>query len=383
MGVMRLQPRATALSARSVAAVWNVFDVQLAVYALALAIIGLLMAYTNSSDGARLAAGSTFSRGLVWSAIAIVAFTVATAFDYRWLRTFSWPVYLLEIGLLLASLVFGTGVGGVSRWVTLFGLQFQFSEIAKVLMIVVLANFIASRGARVGHLSTIVGAGLLVLPPLALVLVQPDLGTSLVFGAVSVGVLFLSGASVRWLTILAAGGVAAVPIVWDLVLRDYQRQRLLSFLDPANDPQGSGFQLIQSQMAVGSGGIFGKGLTNGTGSTLDYLPVQSTDFAGAVMLEELGFVGGLVVLLLFSALIWRIVRAGWRSHDQFGLAFAAGVATMILFQLLVNLGMVIGIMPVTGIPLPFITHGGASIISIAIGLGILQSISLRQARPTW
>lgn len=384
MGVLRLQPpRVAAWTARTATAVWNVFDIQLAVYALALAIVGLMMAYSNSPEGARLTAGSTFSRGLVWLAIAIVSFTAATALDYRWLRTFSWPVYIVNLGLLGISLVFGSGAGGVSRWVTIFGLQFQFSEIAKVLTIVVLANFIASRQDRVGHLSTIIGAGLVAIPPLALVLSQPDLGTSLVFGAVLVGVLFVSGASLRWMLILGGSAVASLPIIWNNVLEGFQKQRLLTFLDPTNDPLGTGFQVIQSQIAVGSGGLFGKGLTNGTQSTLDYLPVQTTDFAGAVLLEELGFVGGLVVLLLFTALIWRILLSGWRSSDPFGLAFAAGIASMILFQLLVNLGMVIGLMPVTGIPLPFITHGGASIISIAIGLGILQSINLRQAKPKW
>jgi rod shape determining protein RodA len=384
MGVLRLQPpRLTTLTARSATAILNVFDIQLAFYALALAVVGLMMAYSNSPDGARLAVGSTFARGLVWLALAIVAFMVATAFDYRWLRTFSWPVYILNLAILGITLVLGTGIGGVSRWVTIFGLQFQFSEIAKVLTIIVLANFMASRDERMGNLSTIFGAGLVAIPPLALVLSQPDLGTSLVFGAVLVGVLFISGASLRWMALLAGFAIASLPIVWNYVLQDYQKQRLLSFLDPTNDPHGSGFQLIQSQIAVGSGGVFGKGLTNGTQSTLDYLPVQSTDFAGAVLLEELGFIGGVVVLLLFTALIWRILLAGWRSNDAFSLAFAAGVASMILFQLLVNLGMVIGLMPVTGIPLPFITHGGASIISIAIGLGILQSINLRQARPKW
>jgi rod shape determining protein RodA len=384
MGAIRLQPpRVTARTARTVNAVWNVFDVQLVIYALALALVGLLVAYSNSPDGVRLAAGGTFSRSLMWLALAIVAFTVATALDYRWLKTFSWPVYLLNLVLLMVTLLFGTGISGVSRWVSIFGIQFQFSEIAKVLTIVVLANLIASRHSQVGHLSTIIGASLVALPPLALVLAQPDLGTSLVFGAVLAGVLFLSGASLRWLAVLLGTVVAAVPIIWSNVLLPYQKQRLLSFLDPTNDPTNSGFQVIQSQIAVGSGGMFGMGLTNGTHATSDYVPVSTTDFAAAVLLQELGFIGGLVVLILFTALIWRILLAGWRSADPFGLAFAAGIASMLLFQLLVNLGMVIGLMPVTGIPLPFITHGGASLISVAIALGILQSINLRQAQPKW
>jgi rod shape determining protein RodA len=383
MGVLRLEPaRVQAWAARSATAVWSVFDAQLVLYAGLLAVVGLVMAYTNSVPSP-LAAGTTFARGLVWLAIAIVAFVATTAFDYRWLKTFAWPLYITNLVLLCVTLAIGSGVGGVARWVPILGLQFQFSEIAKILVIVMLANFLASRGDKLRSLSTIVGATILVGPPLALVLVQPDLGTSLVFGAILLGTLFMSGASLRWLAVAAGAIVAAVPFIWSYVLRDYQKQRLLSFLDPSADPQGSGYHLIQSQIAVGSGGLFGKGLTNGSQNQLDFLPVQSTDFVFAILSEELGFVGALVVLALFCALLWRILVAGWRSEDPFGLVFAAGLASMILFQVLVNVGMVIGIMPITGIPLPFITHGGASLISIAIGLGILESINLRQAKPKW
>ncbi|HET7677206.1 MAG TPA: rod shape-determining protein RodA [Candidatus Limnocylindrales bacterium] len=382
--MLRLEPaRVQAWAARSASNVWNAFDVQLALYAGLLAVIGLVMAYTNSSGGEPLAAGSTFTRGLLWAALALLVFTGAAAFDYRWLKTFAWPLYGVNIGLLLITLAFGTGVGGVARWVPILGVQFQFSEIAKILMIVVLANFLASRQKRLRDLSTVVGAALLVGPPLALVMIQPDLGTSLVFGAILVGSLFLGGASLRWLAAFGAAGLAALPFAWNYLLRDYQKQRLVSFLDPAADPLGSGYHLIQSQIAVGSGGVFGKGLTNGTQNQLDFLPVQTTDFVFAILSEELGFVGGVLVFVLFCALLWRVLLVGWRSQDPFGLVFAAGVASMILFQLFVNVGMVIGIMPITGIPLPFITHGGASLISIAAGLGILESINLRQARPTW
>jgi rod shape determining protein RodA len=212
---------------------------------------------------------------------------------------------------------------------------------------------------------------------------QPDLGTSLVFGAILFGTLFLSGVGLRWLGVLAAAAVAAIPIVWTYVLRDYQKQRLLSFLDPSADPQGAGFQLLQSQAAVQAGGLIGTGLTNGAQSQLDILPVQSTDFVFAILAEELGFVGGLVVFGLFVALLWRVLAAAWRSRDPFGLAMAGGIASMVLFQLVVNVGMVLGIMPITGIPLPFVTHGGASLVSLALGLGLLQSINMHQRRAEW
>jgi len=384
MGALRLERgRVQSWASRSAGALWGIFDVQLVLYAGILATFGLVMAYSNSPAGEALQPGTTFTRGLIWLGVAIVAFIGATAFDYRWLKTFAWPLYAMNIGLLVLSKLVGTGVGGVARWVSIFGLQFQFSELAKVIMIIVLAAFLAARRDRLGSLSTIVGAIVLTVPLVLLVLAQPDLGTSLVFIAILAGMLFLSGASLRWLALIGAAALAALPIIWNVVLRDYQKQRLLAFLDPSADPLGSGYHLIQSQIAVGSGGIFGQGLTNGTQNQLDFLPVQTTDFVFAILAEELGLIGALVVFALFVALIWRILRIGWRSEDLFGLAFAAGLASMLVFQLLVNVGMVIGIMPITGIPLPFITHGGASLISIAIGLGILESIHLRQAKPKW
>jgi rod shape determining protein RodA len=166
-------------------------------------------------------------------------------------------------------------------------------------------------------------------------------------------------------------------------LRDYQKERLTSFLSTDKDLQGAGYQLYQSQIAIGSGGWMGKGLTNGTQSQGDFLPVQTTDFVFAILAEELGFIGAMVLFGLFILLIWRILVSGWRSRDPFGTMFAAGMASMIMFQLVVNVGMVMGIMPITGIPLPFVTHGGASLVSMAIGLGILQSINIRQTRAEW
>jgi len=360
---------------------WQRFDIQLTFYAAALAVIGLLMAYSNSS-GPALTPASTFTRGLLWLAVAIAVFAVAAAVDTRWLRTFAWLIYLINIGLLIATLAVGSGVGGVSRWVSIFGLQFQFSEVAKILMIGVLAAYLAARKDSVTSLRTAIGAGLLVGPPFVLVMLQPDLGTSLVFAAILLGMLFMVGTKLRWLALGAIVAVASMPVIWS-VLADYQRRRLLSFLDPTSDPLGSGFQLIQSQMAVGSGGLLGTGLDSGSSGAAALLPVQTTDFAAAVLFQELGFVGGIVVFALFVALIWRVLLTGWRSEDVFGLAFAAGVASMLVFQLVVNVGMVIGVMPVTGIPLPFITHGGASLISIALGLGILQSLNMRRERPDW
>ncbi len=386
MGAINTQPaRLSDWASRSVTTVWRAFDIQLATYAVLLTCFGLAMAYSNTVAGGEgaLVTGSVFLRGLLWTSIALVVFILATAFDYKWLKTLAWPLYAVQLGLLGLTLAIGTGVGGASRWVSVAGLQFQFSELAKVLMIVTLANYLAARQGRMDSVRSIVGACVLAAPPWALVLIQPDLGTSLVFAAIVVGMLFMSGASLRWLGAMVLAVIAALPFVWTYVLRDYQKERLTSFIDPLSDVRGAGYQLYQSQIAVGSGGWFGKGLTNGTQNQLDFLPVQTTDFVFAILAEELGFIGGMVVIGLFLALIWRVLVGGWRSRDPFGTMFAAGLGSMVVFQLFVNVGMVIGIMPITGIPLPFITHGGASLISIAAGLGILESINIRQGRAEW
>jgi rod shape determining protein RodA len=386
MGVIRAEPaRMTDWAARSIGAAWRAFDLQLAAYAGLLAILGLVMAYTNSVEQGQtvLSGGTTFVRGLMWTGIALIAFVIATAFDYKWLKTFAWPLYVVQIGLLIGTLAVGHGVGGSSRWISFGPFDFQFSELAKIFMIVVLANYLGARQGQLRSLPSILGACLLVVPPFILVMLQPDLGSSLVLIAILVGMLFMSGASLSWLFAIPATILPMLPLIWTYVLRDYQKQRITAFLNPATDTQGAGFQLNQSVIAVGSGGPFGVGLTNGSQNQAALLPVQESDFVAAIYLEELGFIGAIILLILFGALLWRLLVSGWRSKDPFGMMFASGLASMILFQLVVNLGMVIGIMPITGIPLPFISHGGASLISLAVGLGIVQSVNIRQTRAEW
>jgi rod shape determining protein RodA len=264
MSTLRLEPaRVGTLGARERQGRWYGFDLQLALYALSLTVIGLLMAFTNSAIDP-LQAGSLFLRGLIWLTLASIVFALSAAADHHWLRSFAWPIYLFAIGLLLATLVLGSGTGGVSRWVSIFGLQFQFSEVAKILLAVVLAHYLATRESSITSLRTIIGAAVIASPLLLLVLIQPDLGTSLVFAAIVFGALFVGGASLRWLTVGLIAVLAFVPVAWNFVLKDYQKDRLISFLDPTADPLGSGYQLQQSQIAVGSGGLFGAASRTGS-----------------------------------------------------------------------------------------------------------------------
>lgn len=362
---------------------WRRFDVQLLAYVLLLVGFGIVMGYSASYNDP--AAGSGIAQPVktaIWAAIGLSLFFVAASVDYHWLEPFVVPIYLVVLGLLALTMVLGTSLFGAQMSITVAGLDFQFSEVSKVLMIVVLAAFLAGRRERIGRLSTIVGAGLLMAIPTFLVFRQPDLGTALVFVAILAAMLFMSGASVGWLAILAGAVVAIAPIAIG-ALQDYQRQRLFCFLDPYADAQGACYQLVQAINAVGSGGLLGQGLTAGRQNQAGLLPVQSTDFIFTVVGEELGLVGGLLLLALFALLVWRILLIGWQARDTLGSMVAVGLAAMILFQVLVNVGMVIGIMPVTGVPLPFVTYGGSSLISLLFGMGILESVRMHSRKPTF
>ena len=361
---------------------WRHFDLQLFLYVLLLIGFGVVMGYSAGFNDSAAGDGMTQTvKTLIWAAIGLTVFFVAASFDYHWLRTLAAPIYVAVLALLTLTMLVGTNLFGAQMSVTVGGLDFQFSEVSKVLMIAVLGAYLAGRRERIGRLATILVAAALMAIPAFLVFRQPDLGTALVFIGILMGMLFMSGASLGWMALFAGGVIAAAPVAVGM-LQDYQRQRLFCFLDPTADPQGACFQLIQALNAVGSGGWIGRGLTVGGEGQRGYIPVQSTDFIFTVVAEDLGFVGGVVVLILFGLLVWRILLIGWQARDAFGMMIAVGLASMILFQVLVNVGMVIGVMPVTGIPLPFVTYGGSSMISLLFGMGILQSIRMRAHKPT-
>ena len=373
-------PRAaTPFHDRPVPRRWEHIDPFLLIVTLLLIGYGLVMTYSVTAE-TRTFTGDPMQfvyRGAIWATVGLIVMTAVALFDYAWLGAFAPLVYLVMLGLLAVVLAVGTSTLGAQRSVNLGGLSFQFSEVAKVLMIIVLAKFFADREDRIRSPLVIVQGLALLAPAVFLVYRQPDLGTSLVFVAIFFGVAFLAGARAWQLTALVAVAIAALPLVWTF-LKEYQRARLTAFLDPFADPQGAGWNIIQSLIAVGSGGATGKGLTAGTQSPLGYLPIAESDFVFAGLAEDLGFMGAVILFVLYVVLLLAALRIAFRSRDPFGLLVAGGVATMLAFQIVVNVGMAISLMPITGIPLPFISHGGSSLVSICFALGVLQSISMRR-----
>jgi rod shape determining protein RodA len=341
---------------------------------------GLVMTYSVTAES-RTFTGDPMQfviRGAVWALIGIAVMTTVAMFDYAWLGTFAPLIYLAMLGLLGVVLVIGTSSLGAQRAVNVAGMSFQFSEVAKVMAIVVLAKVFSDRTDRIGSPFTVGLALVLLGPAVFLVYRQPDLGTSLVFVAIFFGMAFIAGARLWQLVGLLAMAGAAFPLIWTL-LKPYQQSRLVAFLDPYADPQGAGWNIIQSLIAVGSGGATGKGLTAGTQSPLGYLPIAESDFVFAGLAEDLGFVGAVILFALYIVMLMAALRIAFRARDSFGMLLAGGVVAMLSFQILVNVGMAISLMPVTGIPLPFISHGGSSLVSICFALGVLQSVSMRRA----
>jgi rod shape determining protein RodA len=296
-----------------------------------------------------------------------------TFVDYRVIGTLAPLIYAGTVAILGLVLVVGTNLYGAQRWIAVGPFSFQPSELAKVALLICLARFWASREGQAQRLRTLLLSLLIVAVPVVLVFRQPDLGTSLVLLAIWFGIAFAAGASLRWLGGLLLVPLLGFPLVWR-VMHDYMRRRLTTFLAPEKDPLGEGYNLIQARISVGSGGWWGRGLGNGSQTQLNFLRVQHSDFIFAVLGEELGFMGAVVLLCLYGLLFWRCLRVATLSRDTFGRLLAVGATSMLLFQTFVNVGMNIGLLPVTGIPLPFISAGGSSLISIFISLGILQSV---------
>lgn len=335
----------------------------------------------------------------VWIATGLVLCTVIALFDYQKLRRFSWWIYAFNIALLLAVFAFGEEAKGAQRWIPVTSTQnIQPSEFAKLFIIVTFADFLSKRQGKLNRFRDFIPPFLYILAPMLLILKQPDLGTALVFVAIFIGMMFIAGANPWKFGGLIVGGALIVAVIlwlhfsddlpgWlqfaqglPLPLHEYQLKRLTVFLDPAADISGDGYQIIQSIWAIGSGGFWGKGYRQGTQAQLDFLPEHHTDFIFSVVGEEFGFIGTITLLFCFLIFLLRAVNIGMKAKDVYGTLVATGIVSMFTFHILVNVGMTSGIMPVTGIPLPFISYGGSAMWANLMAIGVLLSINIRRQR---
>jgi rod shape determining protein RodA len=349
---------------------WRSLDPVLLLVSLALSAFGILAVYVAGSE-AQQAYAMNQALGFVLGVTGAIPLALI---DYRFWQRYLRPIYGLVILMLLSVIFIGTAAGGAQRWVDVGPVQVQPSEFAKLGIVIVLAGYFAERAIG-EHTVFLKALGVLAVPAL-LVFMQPDLGTALVFGAVFFTMAYIAGAKVVQLAGLVVAAVITAALAVKLkILEEYQVARLTAFSD-GDCSSWISYQVCQSKMAIGSGGITGKGLDAQTLANLGFLPEENTDFIFSNLAERVGFVGSIVLILLFFLLVWRILHVATISRDRFGVLIAVGVATIFLFHVFVNVGMTMGIMPVTGIPLPFISYGRSNLVVSVLSLGLLQSIAI-------
>ncbi|NLI80233.1 MAG: rod shape-determining protein RodA [Deltaproteobacteria bacterium] len=320
-----------------------------------------------------------FIKQLIWLSFGFVFLFCSLLVDYQQLRAVSVWIYALGIVMLVAVLVIGKEVNGSRRWLEMGGLQFQPSEYMKVAIVIQLASYFSSQEITPypSLRRLLIPLGIILLP-MILVLAEPDLGTTISLGAVGFTVLFFMG--VRWRYVIVST-ILLLPLlfpIWEHVLKPYQKRRILILLRPDLDPLGAGYHIRQSKIAIGSGMLWGKGFLNGTQNKLHFLPEKHTDFIFSVWAEEWGFVGCSVLLVLFASLIFFSLRVARRSKDRYGSLLVVGMTALILWQVVINIGMVIGLLPVVGITLPFVSYGGSSLITLCVAIGLIENVSMRR-----
>jgi rod shape determining protein RodA len=354
------------------------FDWTLFILVLVISGIGLLNIYSAGFSLTDFRQTPLYLKQIQWILIGLLGMAVAFFVDYRSIARHAMPIYILTILLLLVVAVAGHGARGSQRWIGGGGFTFQPSELVKLTIILALAQFFDRHQiGRNYRLRELFIPFLLVLIPFLLILRQPDLGTALILLILFLSIVFFVGLDWKSLILATAGGLVLAPLGW-LVLRDYQKERILTFLSPERDPLGSGYHIIQSMIAVGSGGLFGKGFLKGSQTQLKFLPEQQTDFVFSVFAEEWGFLGGMTLMVLFLLLLLWGLKIVIHSKDYLGAVIAFGITLLIFWEVFINIGMVLGILPVVGIPLPFLSYGGSSMVVLMTAVGLLMNISVRR-----
>jgi len=355
------------------------FDKTLLVMSFVILAIGLLTIYSATQAKRLSFYESYFLRQTNWMAIGIILLIIITKFSYQKFIDLSYILYGINIILLILVLVLGHVRLGAQRWFSISGFAFQPSEFIKLSLILVLANYVGAKKGMMSQLESLIMPCILLAVPFLLVVLQPDLGTALLLLPIFFSILLIGGARVKYLVVMIFIGLAGLPVFWHF-LHDYQRQRLLVFINPNIDPLGAGYTIIQSKIAIGSGGLWGKGWANGTQNQLNFLPERHTDFIFSVIGEEWGFLGVLAVALLYFFIIKRAFNIASSTSNMYGKSIAAGIAVMLAFQVIINIGMTIGLMPVVGIPLPLISYGGSSLVATMAAIGLLLNVGMRRSR---
>jgi rod shape determining protein RodA len=354
------------------------FDWALFFVSVTLVLIGVATIYSANYDIAEQHAGTLPSRQLIWLGLGLISMLAALALDYHYVDRLAYPFFGVMLVLLLIVDVVGHSGGGSQRWINLGFFRLQPSEPAKVAIVLLMAKYFKEDELRGGYrLRDLWAPFLMVSPMIFLTLVQPDLGTAIILGLVFMSMVLMGGLRLKSFFCLAAGGLAFLPIGWQF-LHEYQRQRVLTFIDPNRDPLGAGYHVIQSQIAIGSGELFGKGYLHGTQNRLDFLPAQHTDFIFAVFSEEWGFLGCVILLLIYFSLIMYGLRVVERAKDRLGALLVFGMLSIIFWHVVINVAMVAGLLPVVGVPLPLFSYGGSALATMMFAVGLMINVSMRR-----
>jgi rod shape determining protein RodA len=354
------------------------FDWGLLALTLLLGCVGSVVLYSAVHAGGSVNHDGLLVRQLFWFAIGGGVMLFSLLFSYK--RLDQWGVFIYAGGLLLlvGVMVFGRYGGGARRWLVLGPISIQPSELMKIALCIILARYFAKTFTGEGlRIRDLVQPFLLVLFPFILIVQQPDLGTAILLFIIGGSLTLFVGLKRHTFLTLMGAGLACVPMIW-FFLKEYQKQRILTFLDPGRDPLGTGYHIIQSKIAIGSGQLFGKGFLGGTQNALDFLPEQHTDFILSVLAEEWGFVGCAVLLFLYLLFLAWSLNVAYRCRDAFGTFLAVGITVMNFWHIFINMGMVMGLLPVVGVPLPMVSYGGSSVVTMFLGVGILLNISMRR-----
>jgi len=357
------------------------FEWMLPLFAIAVCGLGIATVYSATHAPGMEGPSPLAIRQGLWFLGGFIGMLAVLSFDYRRLDRWAYLVWgAVGIALVLVPLI-GRVAGGSRRWIAVGPISIQPSEFMKPALVVALAHFFARTAAvRLGF-REMVAPLLLTIPPALLILAQPDLGSAAMLGFVMVSMLVLGGVRLRWFALILLPVLVASPLLGPAMwkhLKVYQQQRILTFINPELDPQGAGYHIIQSKIAVGSGMLWGRGFMRGTQNHLNFLPEQHTDFIFSVFSEEFGFVGGVALMALYLGLLLRGLVVASRARDRFGVLLVLGVMSIVFWQVVVNVGMTTGLLPVVGIPLPFFSYGGSSLFGLLVGIGLVMNVSMRR-----